>query len=365
MSKPIPLFPSLEMKHLWPRQRSLKGQWDVNFFGRSREVVGAMVGALGLSAGDIVLAPASLCWDALAPMLAQGIIVRCYPLDSQLCVDIDALYELRCAKTRALYVVHYFGFPQPEISALRDWCNQEGLKLIEDCALCLYDGRQRVGQWGDVSFFSLWKYLPIPDGAIGLTRNGSTLPAPSEQPATSWLAKRMLRMLASSVASSGLVPSVLRLRPLASDVALYEPPGPAVLTKSTSMSAIAKSILSRCNIESICEIRTKNYLTLIEGISDISGLEPIWTEFPIDSAPIALPIKVSDPVSIHIALACRGIESEISVNRFFRNHPQILGDPDDFKSVDDLADHVLSLPIHQQLSSSDIQRLIWVLHEVI
>lgn len=323
-----------------------------------------MVGALGLCAEDVVLAPASLCWDALAPMLAQGVVVRCYPLDSQLHIDTGALKALLCSRTKAIYVVHYFGYPQRDVSALRAWCSQEGLKLIEDCALCLYDGRHRVGQWGDVSFFSLWKFLPMPDGAIALSRNEAGLPPPADRPEARWLAKRMLRMLACSAASGGLVPAVGKLRPSVSDVAAYKPPGPAVLPKPTSMSAISRSILARCDIESIAETRRANYSSLVEGIGDINGVEPVWREFPADSTPFALPIRVSDPVFLQGALAARGVETEISINRFFRNHPQIEGDPGDFKAVDEMADQVLSLPVHQGMSHSDIERLILVLHEV-
>lgn len=314
--------------------------------------------------GDVVLIPASLCWEALAPMLAQGIVLRCYPLDRQLRIDTDALKSILCPRTKALYVVHYFGNPQPDISVLRGWSNQEGLKLIEDCALCLIDGRDRIGQWGDVSFFSLWKYLPMPDGAIALTRNGTELSPPADKHDARRLAKRMLRMLAFSAASGGLVPAAGKLRPPVSDVAAYEPPGPAVLSKPTSMSAISRFILLRCNIESIAEIRRDNYSTLVEGINDIKGIVPVWREFPAYSAPFALPIWVPDPVSLQGSLAAKGIETEISINRFFRNHPQIDGDPGDFKAVDEMADRVLSLPVHQGMSHSDIERLIRVLHEV-
>jgi dTDP-4-amino-4,6-dideoxygalactose transaminase len=360
----VPFLPSLEWRHVWGPKAPQQVLWDGQLFGRSREVVGAMVGALGLSAGDVVLAPASLCWDALAPMLAQGVVVRCYPLDSQLHIDTDALKAMLCPRTKALYIVHYFGYPQRDVSALGAWCSQEGLKLIEDCALCLYDGRHRVGQWGDVSFFSLWKYLPIPDGAIALIQNGVELPPLDNPPDARWLIKRMLRLLASSIASNGLVPTAGKLRPSVSDVAAYEPPGLAALTKPTSMSAISRSILARCDIESIAEARRANYSSLVEGIGDIGGVEPIWREFPEDSVPFALPIRVSDPVFLQGTLAARGIETEISVNRFFRNHPQIEGDPGDFKAVDEMADRVLSLPVHQGMSHSDIERLIQALHNV-
>lgn len=349
------------------RSISSGSQSGIAFFSRSRQVIGSMVGPLGLQRGDVVLVPASLCWDALAPMLAQGIVVRAYPLCERLSLDLRWLKKMLGPEVKAVYVVHYFGYPQPEIAAIRDWCTENGLRLVEDCALCFFDDQQSsgVGQWGDVSFFSLWKYLPVPDGAIALTQNGITLETPTEGPSPRWIAKRMTSILIRSGASSGLFPTAGRLRPAVSNVAAYESPGPAELPTATSMALVSRTILARSNIDWIAKARRANYSSVIKGIKHIKGVEPIWLDFPAKSVPYALPIRVADPVLVQEALAGRGIETEISINRFFRNHAQIEGNPQDFSAVDELADGVLSLPVHQSMSHSDVRRLICALHEVI
>src|SRR5262249_14275549 len=67
--------------------------------------------------------------------------------------------------TRALLVVHYFGFPQG-IHELREICKRHQIALIEDCAhvLCGDIDGQPLGSFGDAAIFSWRKFLPIYDG---------------------------------------------------------------------------------------------------------------------------------------------------------------------------------------------------------
>ena len=62
--------------------------------------------------------------------------------------------------------VHYFGVAH-DISAARDFCNNNSVILIEDCAHCLYPHPLgQIGQKGDFVIYSQHKQLPISDGAV-------------------------------------------------------------------------------------------------------------------------------------------------------------------------------------------------------
>ena len=69
-------------------------------------------------------------------------------------------------RTRALYIIHPFGWPQ-QLTEIDAWRRARALLLVEDCALSLFsrlaDGSP-IGTKGDASVFSLPKSLPMPDG---------------------------------------------------------------------------------------------------------------------------------------------------------------------------------------------------------
>ncbi len=329
------------------------------FFCQSREIIGASMTALGLTPGDVVLAPASLCWEALSPMLALGLKIRCYAVDHQLTVDIPSIRKSIDNRTKAIYIVHYFGFPQP-IEDIKQICVNEGLRLIEDCALCYYDALDNggVGHIGDVSFFSLWKTLPVPDGAVALYRGKGELKRPIASPSGRWVGKRVSRLAANALAKAGILPTIGRLRPKVSEVAGYEALNNVMLPEPKGMSSFSKFIMERCDLVQIARERRSNFSSLLEGIVAIHGIEPVWTCLPNGAVPFAFPIRVADPVNVQKYLAQVGIETEISINRFFRNHPAIEGDPHDFVVVDSLADHVLLIPVHQNLTVVDIERIL-------
>jgi len=69
-------------------------------------------------------------------------------------------------ETRAIYLIHYAGFPGP-VEELRAVCRERGLLLIEDCAHALLSslGDRPLGTFGDAAIYCLYKMLPTPHGA--------------------------------------------------------------------------------------------------------------------------------------------------------------------------------------------------------
>ena len=86
-----------------------------------------------------------------------------YPATRRFEIDLDGLRRC-CQRARAqvLFVIHYAGWPQP-IEALRTFCEEYGLILVEDCAMALLTEREGrpVGS-GDYAIFCLYKTLPLP-----------------------------------------------------------------------------------------------------------------------------------------------------------------------------------------------------------
>ncbi len=70
--------------------------------------------------------------------------------------------------TRAVVVIHEWGLPHPELSAIARACTRHGWLLIEDCAhafgTALWSGA--VGRHGDYAIYSLPKFLSLGQGGL-------------------------------------------------------------------------------------------------------------------------------------------------------------------------------------------------------
>src|SRR4030042_2857290 len=120
---------------------------------------------IGLCQGSEVLAPAYNCGSEIDALLNSGTSVVLYRVDRSCKIDMNDLLNRITWKTKAIYITHYFGFPQ-EVDKIKQICNANGLYMIEDCALSLFssDGARKLGTIGDVGIFSFPKTLPVPDG---------------------------------------------------------------------------------------------------------------------------------------------------------------------------------------------------------
>lgn len=72
------------------------------------------------------------------------------------------------AATRAILVIHEFGYPHPRIHDLVDEARSRAIPLIEDCAHSLDSTLDGVplGSFGDAAVFSLPKVAPVKGGGI-------------------------------------------------------------------------------------------------------------------------------------------------------------------------------------------------------
>ena len=126
--------------------------------------------ALGLGSGDEVIVPSlTFVATANAPR-SLGAEVRLADATSShdLCVDPDSIEALITPRTRAIFVVHYAGFPcrMDEIMALAD---EHGIPVVEDAAHAVF-GRHRgrtLGLFGKVGCYSFYSNKNITCGEGG------------------------------------------------------------------------------------------------------------------------------------------------------------------------------------------------------
>src|SRR5665647_522848 len=103
----------------------------------------------------------------VAPVLLAGLNVACFGIHGDGLPKLDTIDAAIASQSKAMLVSHYFGLPN-SLAEVRQWCDEHGVALIEDCAHCYFGeaGERPVGAWGDFAAASLSKFLPVPEGGL-------------------------------------------------------------------------------------------------------------------------------------------------------------------------------------------------------
>src|SRR5712691_2504104 len=211
-------FPSLTLGMAWHRRnwKSLPFPLDcdsLHSYYLARNAIYALAQVWGLRNQEILF-PAYCHGVELETLLAAGVVVRFYPVGPDMRVRAQDIASLLSQRTRAVYLIHYLGFPGPveEVSSL---CRDRGLLLIEDCALALLSrlGERPLGSFGDAAVFCFYKTLPVPNGGALLLRKPSPIRLPKTVPPS--LTSTMAYTVTASwrhlkFNQDGLIPGILR-----------------------------------------------------------------------------------------------------------------------------------------------------------
>src|SRR5438093_7846855 len=185
-----PAYPGLTPRMLLPRAKAGMpfpfNDSGARYFYLARNGIYALARLWGLN-GREVLFPAYFHGVELEALLHAGVRLRFYPVREGMRVQVDDVVSRIGADTRAVYLIHYLGFPAP-VAELAQVAHERGLLLIEDCALALLScaGGRPLGSWGDAAIFCLYKTLPVPNGGAVVLRNGRSPALPEGDP-PSWV----------------------------------------------------------------------------------------------------------------------------------------------------------------------------------
>jgi perosamine synthetase len=318
--------------------------------------------------GKEVLFPSYFHGVELEALLAAGVRPNFYPVTGDMQIDFDGLLERITPETRAVYMIHYLGFPGP-IEALRDICREHNLKLIEDCALALLSchGNRPLGSFGDAAVFCLYKTLPLPTGGALWIPGDDAPPATEPAPCrAAW--SNLVSSLVQHYERHG---NVLARSALNAARALLKP---AVRIAGTEwvgvggqhfeierahlgMNRLNRTLLAGQNFKEIVENRRRNYLILLRALSPLS--KPVFQHLPVGVCPLFYPLRVPyAKEKIMVRLHARGITA---VNFWRQSHPALpVGE---FPEAERLRSTVLELPCHQDLSESDMGKIVEIVKE--
>jgi perosamine synthetase len=353
-------------------------------FHKARIGIRHAVDLMGLRPGDEVLAPAYYCGSEIDPLLKTGAKVTLYRVDAACRIDIEDLRKRISARTKAVYVTHFYGFPQ-DVEAVKSICDERRLYLFEDCALALFseNGNKKLGMTGNLAVFSLTKALPVPDGGVLIVNDEALdgLLIQWQSPDQAIILRRLLPFLKTnmlvqlsrrpSMASLySMMYSMLnhpRINACEAEIQKAEisPIRQDMYYDDRKMNGRAMSkqterMLGAFHPEELKEIRRNNYNLLLNMLRDSKSLTVLFPELPEGVCPLNLPILVENRDALQIEMYKRGVDAGAFWKGYHASFPL-----HDFPEAQYLKDHVLALPIHQELDDCQVRYIADTLHDVL
>jgi len=334
---------------------------------------------LQVGPGDKVLVPTYHCPTMVVPIVALGAQPVFYPIDANGSPDLAWLGQHHSSHIRAILVAHFFGLPQP-LAAVRQWCDQHDVQLIEDCAHALFgvSGARAVGRWGDLAIASLTKFLPVPEGGCLLD---NLVPAPLPQlhrPSFKSQLKAGFDIFHAAVNHGRLAGLGFLINGTNSLRSLFKgkpagQPNRQVQPEAVSttdgfnidmdqshfeLTAASRFIAQHAPRARIVDRRRENYLFFTQALSGVPGMHPLLPVLPVQCAPYVFPLWLDEPDPGYAELR----RLEFPVSRWDWLWPTVPTLEKDFGLT--WSHHVLQLACHQDLTASELQQMVATLKQV-
>ena len=149
--------------------RMLGRKYGLAYHNGTGAILGGLY-ALGVGAGQEVIAPSLTYWASAAPVYTLGATVVFADVDPEtICIAPGDIEHRITPRTKAIVVVHYAGMPA-DMDAIMEIAARHNLKIIEDCSHAhgaLYKGKE-VGTFGEAAAFSLMTGKSLAVGEAGI-----------------------------------------------------------------------------------------------------------------------------------------------------------------------------------------------------
>ncbi|HYI46238.1 MAG TPA: DegT/DnrJ/EryC1/StrS family aminotransferase [Actinomycetota bacterium] len=347
MSRRLTVFPPLSPKVYTAPRQPLPFPLDqerCGIFELGRHGLWHGLRSAGLDSGT-VLVPTYHHGSEIEVLQRAGLKLRWYDIDDSLAPRLD---DADVTDVRALYLIHYLGFPQ-DAASWRKWCDERGLLLIEDVAqgwLGSNNGTP-LGSWGDIAIFCLYKQLGVPDGGAVLT--ASTIE--SHPPRGLGLARLVRRHVAWATARSDVIG---KLSPR-----VVDRPKDEVAAEDFEVGDLhsaplkaTRYLLPRLCEPEVAQVRREHYRFFLDRLGDL--VAPGFDRLPEETSPFAFPIAVADKDALYHYLVDRMI---LPQDLWAIPHPSLNGD---FPAAARRRATTIALPVHHDLRRSDLEWIVRV-----
>lgn len=283
--------------------------------------------ALGVGPGDEVVVPSftfAATANSVAITGARPIFVDIEP--DYFAIDPIAVEAAITKKTKAIIAVHLYGHPA-NLESLRAIADKHSLFLVEDAAqahLAKFNSRP-VGSWGDVSAFSFYptKNMTTGEGGMAVTSNPKT--------------ERTLRLLRNQG---------MEIR--------YKNEIPGFNNRMTEVAA-AIGLVQLKKIENWTTKRRQNASFLDQNLKNVSvpkvapGAEHVYHQYTIT-------LGDHDRDRFAKELKDLGIDSDVYYPAPVHKLPAY-SESHDLPVTERVTKSCLSIPVHQNLKKSDLNRI--------
>lgn len=304
----------------------------------------AALESLELEPGDEVITSPFTFVATLNAILEAGAIARFADISDDFTIDTSAVEAAITPSTRVVMPVHLYGLPA-DMSSIDPVASRHELAIVEDAAQAhgAALGDRPVGSYG-LGCFSFYATKNVTTGEGGVITTDDEA-----------LADR-IRLLRNQG---------MRLR------YQYEVPGHNY--RMTDLQA-AVALPQLQHLEQITAVRRRNAARLTEGLNGVPGLvvpaesrgrRHVFHQYTVRVTGNAL----VDRDTLAKELEGRGIGSGVYYPRpvydyeCYRQHPQVV--IDETPNAERVAREVLSLPVHPQVSDTDIDMIISSIREVL
>lgn len=323
---------------------------------RSRSAIYWGFRGLRLPPGTTVYMPAYHCGVEVQAIVDAGLEVEFYRIRRDLTIDLDSLESRLKKDPGPVFVIHYWGFCQPEIGAVESLCRRWQVPWMEDCALSLLT--DRAGSYAPMASFNFYKTFPLCEGgALRADRDRlselglSFTPPPAGR--VSWRPYRtyVRQMVRRSVGAPALS-AYRRLRGARRDSGYGVDVEENVDYSPTGMAWISRRVAASMDPSAIVQRRRDNWQALDSQLSGATGYRKFFDKLLTGVCPLDLVLRVRQRDAFRAALSAQGIPGYAYGDA---PHPRM-----NLASYPDAAllrDELFCLPVHQQLTLEQIGRI--------
>ncbi len=336
-------------------------------FTRGRYALAEAYRLAGVGANGALLTPAYHCVTMIDPAIHLGAEVLLYPLNADLSPDLArlaALVEPSATPVKALLATHYFGFAQ-DFAALKSWCDERGIALIEDCSHVLYTERFQApgtGLYGSFVTSSPYKFFACEDGGLLHCRN----PHPAAMQTQPAKLIDELRGIKHSIEKRWASDAMAGTTPLTSaesfaradeGVASYANPSSMFHAEECTTSSLKSSrlIVRLSSVGANIDRRRHHYDRWASAVADLPHCRALYPALPEACVPYMFPLYIDLPDPHFYALKHLGVpiwrwdQMAVSDCAFAANYRL----------------HLLHLPCHQSLSDSEMAWMVAALRKTL
>lgn len=321
-----------------------------------------------------IYVPAYHCGVEVEAALRAGYEVRFVRTGLDCALDEEHLATLLAEAPGAVLPIHYYGWAQPGTARIAELCREYNVPLIADCAHAWWtdfvgdDGvRKHVGDLSTVAVYSLRKWIGLYDGGalcVAPEAHARAATMHVELPQALRHHRRPYVMFGKDVVrramGAGLTDALRRARYHeqaatcdADDDGTAHPSLGLIGVFGRQMTALSIRLAQAVEPHWAAQRRRDHYRHLTRALEGVEGFAPLFAQLDAGACPLAMPLRVDRRAELQRKLCAAGIEPFI-----FGEVPHPALPAADYPVAATLRDTILCVPLHQDLTHEDLERIV-------